>query len=326
MLPGTRALAFVSRWFDSQTVATVFEPLIADWQREWHDAAGPRRMGVWTRGAGALLVSMIAVSPSVMFAPWPAGTLRRVVRRVTIWTTLASGVLMVPFVTDLGRKIDIEVVPYLVILLLPQALAVAFPLAVTTIVDVIRSAPRPTREERIAATKFAFVATTLMLMLAGWGYPAANRQFRIDSTLVTTGRPRPIFTGLREMSIVELANDASLKSALWRDGRESWATGRAETIRGEIASRTALVMLPLVLMWIRWRALLLPRGHWYSALPLIISAPLTFSVSMFLLYQEHTLADIFYAPRWTGPLLAWTVLAIASASVDRTRRHFGRIA
>ena len=38
-----RALAFASRWFDEATVRRTFEPLIADWQREWHDASGARR-------------------------------------------------------------------------------------------------------------------------------------------------------------------------------------------------------------------------------------------------------------------------------------------
>ena len=32
----TRALAFASRWFDEATVHRTFEPLIADWQREWY--------------------------------------------------------------------------------------------------------------------------------------------------------------------------------------------------------------------------------------------------------------------------------------------------
>ena len=38
-----RALAFVSRWFDEGTVRRVFEPLIADWQRQWLDAPSSRR-------------------------------------------------------------------------------------------------------------------------------------------------------------------------------------------------------------------------------------------------------------------------------------------
>ena len=43
MATTNRALAFVSRWFDEATVRRTFEPLIADWQREWQDASPPRR-------------------------------------------------------------------------------------------------------------------------------------------------------------------------------------------------------------------------------------------------------------------------------------------
>ena len=46
----TRALAFVSRWFDEATVRRTFEPLIADWQREWQDAPPARRRWVSLRG------------------------------------------------------------------------------------------------------------------------------------------------------------------------------------------------------------------------------------------------------------------------------------
>jgi len=34
-----RALVFASRWFDGTTVRNTFEPLIADWQREWTRAS-----------------------------------------------------------------------------------------------------------------------------------------------------------------------------------------------------------------------------------------------------------------------------------------------
>jgi hypothetical protein len=50
----TRALAFASRWFDEATVRRTFEPLIADWQREWQDASPSRRARVSLRGLAAL--------------------------------------------------------------------------------------------------------------------------------------------------------------------------------------------------------------------------------------------------------------------------------
>jgi hypothetical protein len=204
--------------------------------------------------------------------------------------------------------------------------ALAFPLAITTIVDLIRTAPRPTRNERIAAVRSAIAACSLMLILAGWVYPASNQHFRVTASRAATGAsngPGPA-PGLRELSIADLSRDESLKSELWRDGRELWPTGRAEAVRSEIASRTSMMVLPIVLMWMRWRALLLPRGRWYSPLPLVLSALLLFGSYGLLLGQNRALADIVYAPRWTGPFLALTVLVIASRGVDHLRRRAAR--
>lgn len=190
MIPGTRALAFASRWFDSSTVSRVFEPLIADWQREWQDATGFVRFGVRIRGGSALLLSMIAMSPTILLAPWPAGTLRRIITRVTVSTAVVSALMLIPFVIDLARNLDVGVSLYLVCLLLPSTVAMAFPFAITTVVDLIRTAPQPIREERLAAVRFKVAAVMLMVILVGWGFPAANQQFRVASMRAATGSPR----------------------------------------------------------------------------------------------------------------------------------------
>lgn len=39
MMPGTRLLRFARLWFPPSTVSSVFEPLVADWQR----GSGPTR-------------------------------------------------------------------------------------------------------------------------------------------------------------------------------------------------------------------------------------------------------------------------------------------
>jgi len=52
MMAGSRALTFASRWFDAATVARVFEPLVADWQRQ------PR--GGWIRPLPWIAATLIA--------------------------------------------------------------------------------------------------------------------------------------------------------------------------------------------------------------------------------------------------------------------------
>ena len=69
--------------------------------------------------------------------------------------------------------------------------------------------------------------------------------------------------------------------------------------------------LPVVLIWMRWRALLLPGGRWYSAFPLVVSAPVTFGVFYALLAQSSGVADALFAPRWSGPWLALAILMTA---------------
>ena len=57
-MPGDRLLRFVRRWFDKGTVAIVFEPLVADWQREYQAALGWRRGACLVRGYAALVQSI----------------------------------------------------------------------------------------------------------------------------------------------------------------------------------------------------------------------------------------------------------------------------
>lgn len=327
MAPGTRALAFVARWFDQSTVSNVFEPLIADWQREWHEANLIDRRVVWVRGVSALLISIIAASPNVLLAPWPPSTLRRVITRVTIWTTIFTALNVAPFLIDLRSRVDIGVFPYLLILLLPQAVAVAFPIAIATIVDLIRTAPKPTREERIASVKSAIASVALMAMLCGWAFPAANQQYRVTASRALTGvaHNRGPARGLKELSIVELFQDDRLVRP-WRPSGDpiydAWMASRvgAEPVLREISQRFSLALLPIALIWIRWRALRLPRGGWYSALPLVVSAPVTVVLFYGLLVQGTALADVLFAPRWSGPLLALALLIGGALVIDLMRQ------
>lgn len=312
-LPGSRALAFASRWFDPETVSSVFEPLVADWQREWREAPAPARLSVWIRGASALLLSVIAAGPRMLATPWPANTINRVVTRTILWTTVLTATLSVPFVRDFGGSPDLRSGLYLLLLLVPQAVALAFPFSTTTVVDAIRASAGPTRHERIATVKFAIAAFTLMLILVGWVFPAANQQYRLTMWRASVGAnlyPGPV-RGLNELSITELLRYA-------HGGADP---GRAEAMMRNVDMRLSLSILPIVFIWMRWRALLLPRGRWYSAFPLPLSAPITYVACMFFLAFGTPLADAFYAPRWLAPSLGVAALSAGALAVDRLRNR-----
>jgi hypothetical protein len=320
MPPGSRALAFASRWFAPHTVSTVFEPLVADWQREWQDAKRLRRIGIWIRGAAALLTAIIASSPHLLRAPSPPGVMRRVITRLMIWTTVATVLNVAPFVRDLGHKLDSGITLYLLVLLLPQALALAFPMAIATVVDVIRTAPRPTRQERITALRLAMAACALMFFLDGWVFPAANQEFRVITTRAVMGDtyrrgPAP---GGNELSLVQLTRN-------WRRPQLGNPFNSDVALR-ELNKRVYLMLIPVFFIWARWRALSRPRGHWYSAAPLILAAPLLILFSYTVLAGYRALPDVFYAPRWSGVWLGLAFMIVVTVGIDRVRRRVSALA
>src|SRR6187455_2033701 len=98
----SRALAFASRWFDERTVVRVFEPLIADWQREWQDSAQPQRAWVSTRGLLAFACAAMISLPHVVATPTPHLLTRRVAGRIIVFCLIAADLLSIPMV----RSID----------------------------------------------------------------------------------------------------------------------------------------------------------------------------------------------------------------------------
>ena len=84
----SRALAFVSRWFDPATVARVFEPLIADWQREWIDAPKAERLIVHSRGMLSFFIAAMVSTPGIIRARAPKALTDQLVRRIVIATGL----------------------------------------------------------------------------------------------------------------------------------------------------------------------------------------------------------------------------------------------
>ncbi len=71
---GEGVLRFARAWFDEGTVTRVFEPLVADWQREWIDTSGAKRI-------------MIAVLPACVIA----GRVGWHRRRLLATTLVAAG-------------------------------------------------------------------------------------------------------------------------------------------------------------------------------------------------------------------------------------------
>ena len=150
-----RALAFASRWFDEATVRRTFEPLIADWQREWHDASGARRPWVSLRGLSAFICAVAISSPTIVATPVPPSISWRVATRIAMFCVVIAGALSIPMLRS-RDPIEQEAPLWAAMLLMaiPAALTIAFPFAMVVAVDAIRrDAGVAPQVERAAALK-----------------------------------------------------------------------------------------------------------------------------------------------------------------------------
>jgi hypothetical protein len=319
----TRALAFASRWFDPGTVSRVFEPLVADWQREWHEAAGLQRMRVTLRGLSAFICAAMVSYPRMLRQRTPSTVANRIVTRIARFTLVATALLLIPF----AREMDsLWWRGLMMLFIVPSAITLAYPFAMITAVDAIRcDHALPPHVERSAVVKLALVAVLFMMAFGGVVTPAANQAWRtatlqasIRADQRSPMRPGPLpvpARGIRELTTYELLTDPSRATA--DEGRTN-DYGRALVIRRELNNRASLAVLPVCLLWLRWRLLELPRRRW-SPLPPSVIAIAAVAGYMVLRWTERGVEDVFDLSRGTG-LWAPFVIFTALMCLDQWRR------
>jgi hypothetical protein len=273
MPPGLRALGFASRWFHPTIVHRTFEPLVADWQREWIDAPRSKRWIVQIKGTVAFCIAAVVSTPAIVRTRTPRPLTHQIARLVAIGAGIGTILLMLPFVREVEPLSQRGV---LMLSLIPQALTLVFPFALLPAVDAIRRFDGPDSQTRRATVaKLGVFGLVFVFFFHGWVTPAANQVYRelaLEASLRAQGdtkaiehfertKPRPT-PGAREMSNTELI--ATLARA---QGSEPGTYPFAMEISAqrEINNRAALAILPVLLLWRRWRALDLPAGGWFSA-------------------------------------------------------------
>lgn len=305
-----RLLAFASRWFDPTTVATVFEPMLADWQREWRDAPPSRRRVIVVRGYAAFATTALASAPrALLFTPTPPAIARRVISR-TIIATSAVSILTFPYLREVAQLAPVQAVT-LSLWLLPSCVLLAFPFAMVSVVDGIRRHKLPNHVERATALRVGLTACIFMLAFGGWIVPAANQQFRVA---ISAGRlHQPPRRGVRELSTFELlvaperataAETSAPATARWR----------------ELNNRISLTLLPALFLWRRWRALDLPSGRWFSPLPVVLATVTVLFGYAFMRVSDRLAEDVWSLPPGTG---AWVPL-VAFAAIGMLRHRIAR--
>jgi hypothetical protein len=303
----SRALAFVSRWFDPATVSRVFDPMIADWQRELLDTPPSRRVRVGVRGLSAFICAVLVSSPAVLMTRAPKSVTDRVAVRMTRFIALATFFIVTPMamrLTQDGRY------GMLLLAFLPSAITTVFPLSLIGAADAIRrSEPLAPNIERALALKLAGVSVLFMIVFGGFVVPAANQAFRV----VQTEAGAPLMRNVRELTTWQLITDPTMAAP-----QEPYTGGaaRATRIQRELNNRATLALIPVVLLWVRWRAIDIGRGKCWSPLP----APLatTIVVAAFLLtsfygfFLERDLGLAAGTGHWL-PIAAFAVWALTAA-------------
>ena len=262
MAPGTRALAFASRWFDPAVVHRTFEPLIADWQREWYESAPSRRASVSVRAWAAFICSVAISSPRIIATPTPRSISVRVAGRVSLFCLLAGGALCIPMVRAVsGRELGAPLWAGVLLVALPAALAIAFPVAMVIAVDAIRRASGvPPHVERAAAVKLGVFATLVMITVGSWLAPLAGQTWLEISTPAGWNVPQP---RVQQLSTLALLTHPERNTAMVP--RRQYT--RAGEIRRELLQRAMMSVMPAMLVWLRWSTLSQRRRRRFWPLP-----------------------------------------------------------
>jgi hypothetical protein len=302
-IPGTRFLAFAARWFDAATVSRVFEPLVADWQREWIDASESKRAWIRVRGTIAFAATTLAMSPRVMLmTPSPPAMTRRVLSRIIIFTSIGTLVMTAPMVYAM-REAPWQTVLVLAIFLLPSVMVTVLPFAMPWVADGLRPTRAATPAERVTALRTAFACVAFALVFIGWAMPMANQAYR--EVAAPEWAPPPL-RGVRELTLTELTLNPPRRMQGGRNVTE---------IRREINSRVVIAVLPAILLWLRWGAHATPRRRWLSPLPVAIETALAF-VAFFSLYMASVANEPAFGLR-AGTGLWFAPLALLVAGVLR---------
>jgi hypothetical protein len=269
MLPGSRALAFASRWFDPATVHRTFEPLVADWQREWRDAQGSKRRLVSARQWWGFILACAVSTPLIVTTAAPRDVINNVTARIALFVGIVTTLLMLPPVVSLWLSwthgaswVHVSLLLFAV----PTAMRLAFPFAMAGAVDAIRRSDKPDHVERAAAVKLAAFATILLLIVTGWIVPAANRASRV--AMNPPGMSAPL-RNMGELTLVELVTDPSRATVFAPDAADA---SRTISRQRELNSRLAWTALPVVLVWLRWGARNRARRRWFSPMPAVIAS------------------------------------------------------
>ncbi|MDP2318870.1 MAG: hypothetical protein Q8O42_05965 [Acidobacteriota bacterium] len=302
MMPGTRLMQFARRWFPPSTVSSVFEPLVADWQRESTDATPARRRLINVRGRLAFAFTVVMMMPRLSLSPLKHSRAlersrpRPLALAGAFWL-ITSCLLLIALVRD-------EVPLRFLWLLLPGFLTMMLPAAILPAIDAMRrDGGEPTTADRRWALALVAIAVCGVAIGQGWLTPVSNQRFRNETMTEMSGRPTLASRGVREVTTSELiAGDVAITPAL----------AGVPRVR-ELNMRLSLALLPAVLAWLRWQSLTRwRRRSWPVARSFLLAIGATAAFIM-TMPAGPALERLFQAPGF-GPTLALGLFALVARS------------
>lgn len=241
-LTAERLLAVLGKWFEPSLVSNVFEPLVADWQREWMDAQGQsrvRRFRVAISGVLGLAGTALrcAARDVATLSPSPVAAAIACVTAGTAAVVLT--VLFLATMTVLGPFPPRMPLDMLLIVLVPQAVSVGLAPAMLPSLLLLRRSPRISwrRGAQVIATGFS-----LALVVAAWVIPMSTSGY-----LVTASQNERMYQLTLQNDRdgrVEYPGTASRK--LRPPSTAAERAARYERFQTQLAQRRAIVQRPPV--------------------------------------------------------------------------------
>lgn len=240
-------LRWTARTFGDDAARRVFEPLVADWHREWCTWGNTRtgRLVLAVQGGAAFVRTCFTVGWQLSRpAHLPARGRAAALTTAFGFASLGAVALAVPFVLQADLR---ELRAVTLGTLAPSLFAITVPLSLLPAAATIRAMNRPAGSEglRWFLVRLVFATSCLTCLGVGFVVPAANTHFRNVLASRVAGREAPP-RGVRELSAVELAR--------LDDTGEVFGAGTRERAREELTIRATIALVwPAAFACFGWR-------------------------------------------------------------------------
>lgn len=262
---GNGFMHFARAWFDDVSVTRVFEPLVADWQRECSAVSGARHAWCRVRGYGYFVIAVLLTLP------------RQVQQRLPERVTL-SGWLLTELFALLGILAQIVFiqtqaeVPFILSgasYLVPATGVTAISLALIPAAIILMRMPQVrVQQARIMVLRLALIAMVLVAPVITWMVPASNQAWRKERFQDRGGIAQTaMWRGVRELTVPELL--AAQPPTDLGERPEQWGQVRV----AELRARASVLMMPITMAilgvalgaFVRRRGVLSAVGWWLAA-------------------------------------------------------------